>query len=176
MHIIRLLHAECGGTFSFFNICLKPESWSIIQLYRESSPPNPAQCRQSCSRAISARMKMCEKGVEGVRSALFWSGSGWLLAERCWGARGVLIGGNRHDAQSQRWIIYLTSVETLKGTRTPSILEIPRVPKPRGQAEPSSCVILPSLWILCPVQSPGQTFGGVPLEGTFKIVVLKLSR
>lgn len=32
----------------------------------------------------------------------------WLLAEQCWGAQGVLIGGKWHDAQSQQWIVYLT--------------------------------------------------------------------
>lgn len=31
----------------------------------------------------------------------------WLLAERRWGARGVLIEGKWHDAQSQQKIIYL---------------------------------------------------------------------
>lgn len=116
LFILRL-HAECGRTFSFFNICLKPASWSIIQNSTGSLlPQSPLSVDRAAAERSQPGWKCVKKGVEGVRSALFWSGSGWLLAEWCWGARGVLIGGNRHDAQSQRWIIYLTHLwKLLKG-------------------------------------------------------------
>lgn len=169
------LHAECGRTFSFFNICIKPASWSIIQNSTGSLLP---QSSLSVDRAAAERSQpgwKCVKKVEAVRSILvrIRLTVGWT----------TLRGAGSFDRRQPTWCpepamdyISHTSVETLKGTRTPSILEIQRVPKPRGQAEPSSCVILPSLWTLCAVQSPGQTFGGAPLEGTFKIVFLKLSQ
>lgn len=84
---------------------------AVRQISRESSScprPPPASAKVACECAWSQpRMKMCESGQGSLPALYSVQAQVWLLAERCRGAPGVLIGGKWHDAQSQQRIIYL---------------------------------------------------------------------
>lgn len=62
LFILRL-HAECGRTFSFFNICLKPASWSIIQNSTGSLlPQSPLSVDRAAAERSQPGWKCVKKG------------------------------------------------------------------------------------------------------------------
>lgn len=123
MHFVSLLHGKSIENFFkkiFQYISCKNEilhSAEVWQQWDKSAGSRLAHGLFSICKAAQTEWSQagwkCVKMVRGVWCGLFWSGSGLTAGWRCWGARGVLIGGKWHDAQSQQRIIYLTHLQKL---------------------------------------------------------------